>query len=281
MTAGTRSGDSVTLLCSVRGCAQPLAREEKRYVCARNHSFDVARSGYVNLLQPQDRRSRTPGDSAEAVAARRRFVDAGYTAPLTAAIAAAIGRAQTLLDAGCGEGHDLGVFRERFGCEAHGVDISVPAIDAAARRYRSCRFVVANADRFLPYSEGSFDTITSITARINGPEFRRVLRPDGQLVIALPGPDDLVELREAILGDAKSLQRELALDGFTIVNRQRVSHVAHLEPDAIRDVMMSSYRAMRTRERERMEKLGAMDVTLSREIWVAKLTTNDQLPTTN
>lgn len=274
MTAGTRSGDSVTLLCTVRGCAQPLSREEKRYVCARNHSFDVARSGYVNLLQPQDRRSRTPGDSAEAVAARRRFVDAGHAAPLTEAIAGAIGRAETLLDVGCGEGHDLGVFHERFGCEAHGVDISVPAIDAAARRYRNCRFVVANADRFLPYAGGSFDTITSITARINAAEFRRVLCRDGKLVIALPGPDDLIELREAILGDAKSLQRDLTLDGFKIVDRRRVSHVAHLEPDAIRDVMMSSYRAMRTRERERMEKLGAMDVTLSRELVLLRLTVN-------
>ena len=30
-------------------------------VCPRGHAFDVARSGYVNLLQPQDRRS--PGQS--------------------------------------------------------------------------------------------------------------------------------------------------------------------------------------------------------------------------
>ena len=38
-------------------------------ICPRGHSFDVARSGYINLLQPQERRSRNPGDSADAVAA--------------------------------------------------------------------------------------------------------------------------------------------------------------------------------------------------------------------
>src|SRR5450755_3800076 len=58
----------VTLLCTVRGCRRPLSRESNRFVCERGHSFDVARSGYLNLLQPQDRRSANPGDSKEAVA---------------------------------------------------------------------------------------------------------------------------------------------------------------------------------------------------------------------
>ena len=63
------------LLCTVRTCHQPLVREERRVICARGHSFDVARSGYINLLQPQDRRSKQPGDTADAVAARRRLHD--------------------------------------------------------------------------------------------------------------------------------------------------------------------------------------------------------------
>src|SRR4051812_13953135 len=76
----------VTLLCTVRDCHQPLAREEKRLVCERNHAYDVARSGYVNLLQPQDRRSANPGDSKEAVAARRRLADRGLLKQIKSAI---------------------------------------------------------------------------------------------------------------------------------------------------------------------------------------------------
>jgi hypothetical protein len=34
---------------------------------ARGHSFDIARSGYINLLQPQERRARRPGDATDAV----------------------------------------------------------------------------------------------------------------------------------------------------------------------------------------------------------------------
>ena len=60
------------LLCTVRNCRRPLHREGQRVVCQRGHSFDYARSGYLNLLQPQDRKSKNPGDSAAAVAARRR-----------------------------------------------------------------------------------------------------------------------------------------------------------------------------------------------------------------
>jgi len=42
------------------------------------HSFDIASQGYANLLPVQHKRSRDPGDSKEMVAARRRFLTAGF-----------------------------------------------------------------------------------------------------------------------------------------------------------------------------------------------------------
>ena len=186
------------LVCPVRDCKLPLVREEKRLVCARGHSFDVARSGYINLLQPQDRRSDQPGDTAEAVAGRRRLHDLGVTEPLLrgiASMAARQGKTTSVLDAGCGDGFYLGRLAEEIGFDAHGVDISTAAIDAAARRYPACEWVVANADRFLPYADRSFSLVLSITARMNAGEFRRVLRDDGRLLVAIPAPEDLLELR--------------------------------------------------------------------------------------
>src|SRR5579871_1012407 len=101
---------SVMLLCAVRDCHLPLERAEKRMICARGHSFDIARSGYTNLLQPQDRRSKQPGDTAAAVAARRRLHDRGATGPLLRGIADMIGAraSDVVLDAGCGDGFYLG-----------------------------------------------------------------------------------------------------------------------------------------------------------------------------
>ena len=249
----------------------PLTREERRYVCANHHSFDVARSGYVNLLQPQDRRSKKPGDTAEAVAARRRFYERGD--PLVDAIVRAFPISGALLDVGCGEGSHLDAFRRAYGVEAWGVDISVPAIELAARTYRQCSFVIANADRFLPFADGSFSAVASITARMNPEEMRRVLRPGGALLIVVPGAEDLVELREAVQGERVErdrVERTIAefAPRFTLERSETVRHVARLDRAAMAEVLSSSYRALRTREREKLERLDAADVTLARDLLV-------------
>lgn len=218
-------------------------REERRLFCERGHSFDVARSGYINLLQPQERRSKNPGDTGEAVAARRRLHDRGVTEPLLQGIAELLAASaeDVVLDAGCGDGFYLGTLAQQAGFDAHGIDISIPAIEAAAKRYPRCEWVVGNADRFVPYADASFSRIVSITARMNAPEFRRVLRDDGKLLVALPAPDDLVELRgtgrDRVERTVETFARE-----FTLIEKRRVSTVAELEPDAVRDVLLSIYR---------------------------------------
>src|SRR5579862_1817198 len=115
------------LLCTVRDCRLPLKREDRRVVCARGHSFDVARSGYINLLQPQDKKSKHPGDTVAAIAGRRRLHDLGVTKPLLDAIAELLRATKddVALDAGCGEGFILGSLAAQTGGEAHGVDISI------------------------------------------------------------------------------------------------------------------------------------------------------------
>jgi 23S rRNA (guanine745-N1)-methyltransferase len=260
------------LLCTVRDCRLPLLLDARRYVCANEHAFDVARSGYVNLLQPQDKRSKTPGDTPDAVAARRRFLERGHAAPLVDTIVRALPlrENETLLDAGCGEGHHLGAFRRTYGVDAHGIDISVPAIELAAKRYRDCSWIVGNADRFLPYADAAFDAVASITARMNPEEFRRVLAPSGALLIVIPGADDLLELREAILGERierDRVERTIAtFDSlFALECHEHIAHVARLDRESMLDVMSSSYRGLRLREREQLETLDAMDVTLSRD----------------
>src|SRR5689334_6866581 len=123
------------LICPVRDCRLPLERCDRRALCPRGHSFDIARSGYINLLQPQDRRSRQPGDTAAAVAGRRRLHDLGATRPLLEAVAEMVSpaAADRVLDAGCGNGDLLGTLAASAGFAAHGIDISVAAVDAAAR----------------------------------------------------------------------------------------------------------------------------------------------------
>ncbi len=262
----------VTLICTVRGCGQPLSRQERRLVCGQGHSFDIARSGYCNLLQPQDRRSRVPGDSLDAVRARRRFLDRGFAGPVVESMAGMIGDArEAILDAGCGEGTHLAALQSLLGGEAHGTDISVAAIDLAARRHQQCHWAVANADRLLPYLDASFQVATSITARLNPRELRRVLTPDGVCIVAVAAPDDLIELRQLVLGsdhERDRVERTVAMFGvdFALGGRQRVTQRVHLDRQAIQDVMTMTYRGVRHRQRQRLESVGALDITLSLDL---------------
>jgi 23S rRNA (guanine745-N1)-methyltransferase len=251
----------MSILCTVRTCHEPLERDGRRLVCPRGHSFDVARSGYINLLQPQERRSKQPGDTAEAVAARRRLHDRGVTVPLLDAIAdmANVASDDDILDAGCGDGFYLGSLAHRSGCTAHGIDISIPAIDAAARRYPDCEWIVANADRFVPYADATFMRVLSITARMNSAEFRRVLRDDGRLLVAIPAPDDLVELR-GVGRDRVARTVETFVSAFTLVEQRRATTTADLDRDAVHDILLSIYRP------RPIEKVSAMRVTFSLDL---------------
>jgi len=251
------------LLCPVRRCHLALTREEKRVVCPQGHSFDIARSGYINLLQPQDRRSKNPGDSADAVAARRRLHDRGVTGPLLIAIAETIeaSSSDVALDAGCGDGFYLGGLARQVGFNAHGADISIPAVDAAARRYPECEWIVANADRFLPYADRSFSIVLSITGRMNAEEFRRVLRDDGRLLVALAAPEDLIELRGTGRDRVERTVETFAKD-FKLIEQRRVITSADLDAAAVHDVLLSIYRPMRAQPAEAMRVTFSLDLLL-------------------
>jgi 23S rRNA (guanine745-N1)-methyltransferase len=234
-------------------------------VCPRGHSFDIARSGYINLLQPQDRRSKQPGDTVAAVAGRRRLHDQGVTEPLLRAVAEIIGESPSdvVLDAGCGEGFYLGSLARQTRFDAHGVDISIPAVDAAARRYPECEWVVANADRFLPYADRSFSIILSITARMNTSEFRRVLRDDGRLLVALSAPDDLIEVRSRGRDRVPRTVETFAQD-FALIDQRRVTTTADLDATGVQDVLHSIYRPMRSQPIEAARVTFSLDLLLFR-----------------
>ncbi len=217
-------------------------------ICPRGHCFDIARSGYVNLLQPQDKKSKEPGDTVAAIAGRRRIHELGVTQPLLDAISSLSGvvACDVVLDAGCGEGFYLGSLQAGSGCAAEGVDISIPAVDAAARRYPACSWVVANADRALPYGDASFTLVLSINARLNAAEFRRVVRPGGRLLLAIAGAEDLRELRGGSAGrDRVARTVEMfGSEGFALVEHRSVLTVAQLDAAAIADLSHAIYRPL-------------------------------------
>ncbi len=273
MTAAT-----LPLACTVRNCGAPLAQRGGAFVCRRRHSYDIARSGYLNLLQPQDRRSRAAGDSKAAVEARARLLADGVGSTI---LNECVDRAATLdlpedavaVDLGSGGGDALDAISTLSSIAGIGIDLSTAAAEFAACRFPALTWVVANADRRLPLRDESVDLVLSLHGRRNPSECARVLKPSGFLLVALPAHDDLIELRESVLGAAVERERgERLLDeqarDFTLLERFFAHERHHLTSAALRDLLRGTYRGERTSAAARAETLKELDVTLSSEVFV-------------
>ena len=195
-----------SLACPLDGA--PLKRIGAAWRCAAGHSFDVASQGYTNLLPVQKKRSLDPGDSKEMVAARRRFLNAGFYQPIATVLSCAVladlplNVTATCLDAGCGEGYylrQLAAAAEDGGktLAILGLDISKWAVQSAAKQDKRPNWVVgSNAN--LPALSATVDRLLCLFGFPVYPEFARVLKPGGLLVQVDTGPDHLRELREVI-----------------------------------------------------------------------------------
>jgi 23S rRNA (guanine745-N1)-methyltransferase len=266
----------LVLRCTVRHCSGTLSRDEAGLRCPRGHAFDFAREGYWNLVQPQDRRSLRAGDRDEALAARRRWLQRGFAEGLANLLssridALALPRGAAAIDVGCGEGTLTARLLAPRPLEGCGVDLSTAAVRLAARLAPGLTWIVANADRGLPFAAGSVDLALSIFGRRPASELGRVLAAGGTLFVVVPGEDDLLELREASQGEGvrrdrvRDLLAELEPD-FDLASRTAWRHRARHDRAAIEDALAMSYRGARASQRERLGAVFELDVTLSAEI---------------
>ena len=188
----------MNLRCPI--CGQPLTVQDRQWVCAEHHSFDIARQGYVNLLSVQLKHSRNPGDTREQVRSRREFLQAGFYAPIAQTLmdtAKALGASGPVLDVGCGECYYGVQLAQALGTPLTGLDISKEAVRCAAGTYKQAQWLCATAAH-IPVEDGSAGLITSLFALTEAAEFHRVLRPGGYFFQVLARPDHLLGLKGII-----------------------------------------------------------------------------------
>lgn len=169
--------------------------------CARGHQFDLARQGYVNLLT-----GRAPAgiDTTDMVAARADLLAAGHFDFLTRALsdtaaARTPGGDGLVVDAGAGTGHYLAAVLDRLPDHLGlALDLAKPAVRRAARAHPRAAAAVCDIWHGLPVADGAADLVLDVFAPRNGAEFRRILRPDGALLVVTPRPDHLAELVTAL-----------------------------------------------------------------------------------
>jgi hypothetical protein len=113
----------------------------------------------------------------------------------------------------------------------------------------------------IPYADASFSVVLSITGRMNASEFRRVLKDQGLLLVAVPAADDLIELRGTERDRVPRTVAEFAGE-FQLSEQTRITASADLDAASVSDVLHSIYRPRRP------EPPGAMRVSFSLEVLV-------------
>ena len=220
-------------------CQHSLTLTERSYRCNNNHSFDIAKEGYVNLMPVQHKRSKDPGDNKEMMQARRHFLERGYYQPMQSKVAQICAQylknsQHKLLDIGCGEGY----YTNEVSCQlkeqhpsaiTYGLDISKIAIRYASKRYPSCQFSVASSAR-LPFEDKCLDAVLRIYAPCSPSELDRVIRSGGIVVTVTPGARHLYQLREKLYKTV-NLHDESPeeIDGFELEQQVALNYVMTLE----------------------------------------------------
>ena len=190
-------------------CSEELADNGKSMACGNGHSYDIAASGYVNLLLSGQKNAKLPGDNALMVNARKNFLDRGYYADLRERLAETVCRyfsGGALFDAGCGEGYYTIYAAEKLKSGGEdfcicGADISKTAVNCAAKRFKgfgdNVRLSVASVFH-LPVKSSSCAMLTTLFAPYCAEEYSRVLEKNGIMIVVIPSERHLFGLKKAV-----------------------------------------------------------------------------------
>lgn len=213
--------------------AEMNVNEEGNMSCKNNHSFNVAKQGYVNFMTKENRSmySKTLFES------RKEIIQSGLYHPVQERLAQLIGtEATTILDTGCGEGSHLHTICQLLKQQviAVGIDIAKEGIMTAAKYYEQKIWCVGDLSN-SPFQEKSFDIVLNILSPANYEEFRRILKPTGKLIKVVPQSDYLKQLRQLAFqhSEKENYSNEQTVERFTEYfpeyTRNRITYTVPLE----------------------------------------------------
>lgn len=165
--------------------------------CQRGHNFDVSRQGHLNLLAG---RASGLGDTATMVQHRLNVFDAGHFEPLASALATLSLELPPgpVVDVGAGPGYYLAHLLEASDRYGLALDVSVAAAKRAGRAHGRLGSVVADTRNRLPVGDQTASIVLDVFAPRHAAEFRRVLGPDGNLVVVTPAAVHLKHLLDRV-----------------------------------------------------------------------------------
>ncbi|MBE6625515.1 MAG: methyltransferase domain-containing protein [Ruminococcaceae bacterium] len=267
------------LFCPI--CHKALKLEAQSLKCENGHSFDIAKSGYVNLLKPGKKNNAKAGDSKEMISARSAFFASEAYSKIRDMICSIALKLNSsfIVDAGCGEGYYtngiaicmpkssvIGFDMSKFGCES---------ASKTAKRMRNTNALFSVASIFdMPLDSESADLIINMFAPVAENEFHRVLKRDGYLIVVASGKEHLDGLKEALydevyLNDAD----EPRLEKFALIERKSVKYNTKIEGnDTIKALftMTPYYHRTSLSDKARLDSLDSLETTVEADFFIFK-----------
>lgn len=260
------------LMCPI--CREALTLVDKTWRCDAQHSYDVAKQGYVNLHVVQHKHSKNPGDTVQSVEARRAFLEAGYYQPLQQAVVDRIQalNVERILDIGCGEGYYTSAMQAVVQ-QCIGVDIAKNAVQVAAKRNAQVTWVVGTG-AVLPVLSESMDLCSSLFSPIPEQEILRVLKARGYLLVVTPAQQHLYAMREALFDQVNPHVPEKFVQqlgqNFELVEQQVVDAPLNLDTAALTQLIAMTPYAYKAKaeKREQLQQRESLAVTASFQIYL-------------
>lgn len=260
--------ESFDFSCPV--CGELLVKENGTMRCRNGHCFDIAKQGYVNLLQSQKSSSKRHGDDKLMVKSRSDFLNKGYYDILAENIVKLVGKkyfpGMKILDIGCGECFYTSRLEKAFSDAVYGgIDISKQALIAGCKRSEKFSLAVASAFK-LPVANDSCDLAMTVFAPHGVSEIHRVLKDGGVWLRAYPLERHLLGLKSVIYEKPylNDVDRTVS-DGFELWNREEVKDRIYINgnEDIINLFSMTPYYYKTGRaDQEKLDRIDSLETEI-------------------
>lgn len=241
-------------------CKEKLSKNLNTYKCPNNHSFDISKYGYVNLLL-----SKTNcGDPAESIKARNNFLNKDYYKPLSQNIINIINnyKPDKILDCGCGTGYYSFPLSTQYNIT--GIDISKDAILYASKKDKNSNYIVASSAS-IPFENDYFDLSYIIFAPLFEDELSRVLKEKGILILITPNTNHLFELKKTIYDNPYlNNPEDLNLKHFKKLDSYELNYKINLDNESLQDLIAMTPYFYKTSKANlsRIDMIDNLDITI-------------------
>ncbi len=251
-------------LCPV--CRKSLRANGNSCLCENRHCFDIAKSGYVNLILSN---KSLHGDDKEMITARRTFLNSGHYKILCDALCDSVKSVSemrtVILDAGCGECYYTSeISKSCPEAAVLGIDLSKDALKAGGKRNAGLLLAAASVYD-IPLADESVDIVVSVFAPMATREFRRILKNNGILIRVIPLAKHLFGMKKILYENPYENEEEREIpEGFEVLSEHQIRSEIHLLHDEIISLFKMTPYFYRTdkKGRERLYSFDSLDTEI-------------------